>query len=58
MATEHGWRTVVTDGRVTFATCSKCGLSRLTTMNGQYYFIRWDRQFAQCSSPYRLEATE
>lgn len=54
MSTEHTWKK---DALVEVATCSKCGLVRLKTMNGEYVFAtRMDPQFCQCQSPYSREA--
>lgn len=51
--TSHAWQDVVTNGKTTFETCAKCGLARLRTINGEYFFTRLDPQHAQCPSPYR-----
>jgi hypothetical protein len=34
-------------------TCEKCGLLRIVTLSGEYYFTRIDAQHAACPSPYR-----
>lgn len=55
--TAHVWKK---DTLVEVATCTKCGLVRLKTMNGEYIFVvKMDEQFCQCSSPYsRTEEKE
>jgi hypothetical protein len=58
MTTEHAWRIVVTDGSIAFATCLKCGLARVKTLTGEFYFVQWAKPFLQCSSPYRTEPVE
>jgi hypothetical protein len=51
--TEHTWKL---DTIVQVATCAKCGLVKLKTMNGEYVFaVRMDPQFCQCPSPYHRE---
>lgn len=52
--TEHEWKVVIRGAdHQTFATCLKCGLSRLTTMNGEFYFVQMGKPYLQCSSPYK-----
>jgi hypothetical protein len=49
---EHNWSQPA-GPHVRVETCEKCGLLRIVTMNGEYFFTRLDRQHAQCPSPYR-----
>lgn len=53
--TEHVWRTVIREMHGEFSTCSKCGLSRLVTLSGIFYFVQFSEPFLQCRSPYREE---
>ena len=51
--TDHAWKK---DALVEVATCSKCGLVRLKTMNGEYVLlVQMDPQFCQCPSPYHRQ---
>jgi hypothetical protein len=51
--TAHTWIPTLA---VEVATCAKCGLVRLKTMNGEYLFlVKMDPQFCQCQSPYHRE---
>lgn len=48
----HDWTPTAEGPTCRVETCSKCGLLRITTMSGAYYFTRLDPQHAACPSPY------
>lgn len=39
-------------------TCEKCGLLKLTTHNGNYYFVRFSEPYLQCNTPSRIDQTQ
>lgn len=51
--THHEWTLTASSPTLTVETCLKCGLLRLTTMSGTYFFTKLDAQHSQCPSPYR-----
>lgn len=40
---------------VQVSTCEKCGLLRLKTLSGEYYFVKFSEPYLHCNSPYRNE---
>ncbi len=49
--TFHEW-TPTSGPNVQVHTCEKCGLIRVTTPTGEFFFTQLDRQFTACPSPY------
>jgi hypothetical protein len=50
--TNHDWTPTANSPIAVVETCEKCGLLRVVTLAGEYFFTRIDRQHAQCPSPY------
>jgi hypothetical protein len=49
----HQWIATARGPTCDVETCEKCGLLRIKTLSGEYYFTRIDAQHATCPSPYR-----
>jgi hypothetical protein len=54
--TQHDWAPTANSPIAVVETCAKCGLVRIVTMSGEWFFTRIDRQHAACPSPYRERA--
>lgn len=52
----HTWIFTAFGPHANVETCEKCGLLRIATLNGEFFFTRLDRQFAQCPMPWRKAA--
>lgn len=39
-------------------TCEKCGLLKLVTLNGNFYFVRFSDPYLQCNQPYKCEPVD